>query len=221
IETATSHQAARVRLGCSAELAPAALFRLIRVLRDTAPEVVVDLSRSLSEAIVQSLREGLLDLALIDQRPREPGLRSRRLLTDEIVLVVSADHPWAGRGSIRAEELLGQSLVVSTHVDYGRLIEDLLDRQHVRLHQVPIAVQVDSSHDALAAVAQGLGVSFVSRGFAQHASSKTVAVQVDGVSLRREVFLVLGPAKARTPAGHRLEAFLRSPLAAKLLAGEG
>jgi DNA-binding transcriptional LysR family regulator len=212
----------QVSLGCGTHFGVDGIYRVVRAFRDTLPGVILSIEHDSAEAILRRVREKSLDAALVDQRPRERGLRSQRILSDEIVLVVPAGHPWAHGGSIRAADLAGQPVVAQPReADGWRLAAEALDRQRIQLDQLPMSIHVDSPHDAIAAVGQGLGISFVPKGIARAFSGSAAVVQIDGVTVRRDIFLVYGAEGSRTEAGRRLEAFLRSPQAAKLLAGEG
>lgn len=221
MQTAGAEIEAYLRLGCGTEFGLEGIYRVVGAFRRAFPAVVVSVEHEPADLALKRIKEKSLDVALVDQRPRERGLRSQRVLTDEIVLVVPARHPWAERGSIPAEELAGQSFVARSSTVEWRLAAEALDRRRIQIADLPISVHVDTPHDAIAAVGQGLGISFVAKGFAQGSSGKAVAVPIDGVTIRRDVFLVHRAEDAQTEAKRRLEAFLRSPQAAKLLAGEG
>lgn len=216
------HLGSQVSVGCGSAFGLDGIYRMAGAFRQSWPGVVLSIEHDPVEVVLRRVREKTLDVALVNKRPRERGLRSQRILSDEIVLVVPAGHPWAERGSVRVDELAGQLVVAQPReADEWQLTGDALDRQRIQLDQLPISVYVDTPQDAMAAVGQGLGISFVAKGFAHGSSSQAVVVQIDGVAVRRDIFLVHRAEEARTEAGRRLEAFLRSPQAAKLLAGEG
>ena len=147
---------------------------------------------------------------------------SRRVLVDEVSLIVPDDQRWAGREVVQVSDLMAEPLIAYTpDSEFRRALEASFERQRVPVDHGTIVLRVDSPHDALAAVGAGLGIAFVPRGFAHSLSSKTKVVAIEGVSLRRDILLVHRPEELLAPAGRRLEAFLRSPLATKLLAGEG
>ena len=221
LEEAGAQLASQVTLGCGVLFSFEVLYRMVRTFRERAPDLALTIERGDGETMLQGLRTGWLDLALVDVRPRVRGLRSQRLLVDEVALIVPDDHRWSHHASVPVSELAGEPLIGYTRdSEFRRVLEEGFDRQRVQLSQLTVVLQVDSVHDAIAAVGAGIGIAFVSKGLAQSSSSKTKVVAIEGVSLRREIFLVHGPEESLAPAGRRLEDFLRSPLATKLLAGE-
>ncbi|MBV8621217.1 MAG: LysR family transcriptional regulator [Curvibacter sp.] len=59
------------------------------------PQVQVDLEEQVSDAVVNSLREGRADLAVFVEGPDTSGLHTRLFRHDELVLVLPADHALA------------------------------------------------------------------------------------------------------------------------------
>lgn len=74
--------------------------------------VAVVLTATNSHHVLDRVRAGDADLGFIEGPQKPPGLRSRVIAHDELVLVVRPDHPWARRGiSVTARELCVTPLV--------------------------------------------------------------------------------------------------------------
>ncbi len=75
-----------------------------------ATEIV--LTATNSENVVQHLRSGAAELGFVEGPAAPRGLRSRSVGTDELLIVVRPDHPWARRQRpVTARELAGTALV--------------------------------------------------------------------------------------------------------------
>ncbi len=59
------------------------------------PQVRIELEEQVSEAVVTTLREGRADVAVFVEGPDTSGLRTQLFRTDELVLVLPAQHPFA------------------------------------------------------------------------------------------------------------------------------
>ncbi|WP_234545131.1 LysR family transcriptional regulator [Streptomyces shenzhenensis] len=77
------------------------------------PGVAVQLVEGRSAALISRVEEGELDAAVValPQQPLAEDLRSVVVLDDEIVAVVSADSPLAGRENMPIELLSGKTLI--------------------------------------------------------------------------------------------------------------
>lgn len=75
-----------------------------------ATEIV--LTATNSDTVVQHLRSGAAELGFVEGPAAPRGLRSRSVGTDELLIVVRPDHPWARRQRpVTARELAGTALV--------------------------------------------------------------------------------------------------------------
>jgi len=106
-----------IRLGAfataAAGLVPAALASL-------PGEAKVTLREGTTPALTRALRAGTLDLAVLAQTPpfrppdaESPPLELTLLSERELVLAVSASHPFAGARAVEADQLRGQIWVAS------------------------------------------------------------------------------------------------------------
>jgi DNA-binding transcriptional LysR family regulator len=106
-----------VRLGAfataAAGLVPTALASLPRELK-------VSLREGTTPALIRALRAGTLDLAILAQTPpfrppdtESPALELTTLSERELVIGVSAGHPFASAGAIDVQQLDGQVWVAS------------------------------------------------------------------------------------------------------------
>ena len=79
----------QLRLGVVGVVANTWLPRLVAALRERYPQLTVRLDMSLTRILVERLREGRLDLAIIAGELGEPGVKSESLGHDEFVWMAS------------------------------------------------------------------------------------------------------------------------------------
>ena len=106
-----------VRLG---SFATAAAGLVPRALASLPPELTVTLREGTTLALTRALRAGTLDLAILARMPpyrppdaETPALQLTTLSERELVIGVSADHPFAGERAVEVEQLEGQVWVAS------------------------------------------------------------------------------------------------------------
>ena len=106
-----------VRLG---SFATAAAGLVPKALASLPPELTVTLREGTTLALTRALRAGTLDLAILARTPpyrppdaETPALHLTTLSERELVIGVSADHPFAGMRAVEVEQLERQVWVAS------------------------------------------------------------------------------------------------------------
>ncbi|WP_229924581.1 LysR family transcriptional regulator [Streptomyces sulfonofaciens] len=132
---------------------------LIRAFRADHPGIRFSLVQNYSEAMLERLRAGDLDLCLTSPVPGEPGLVFRRLDEQRLHLVVPEDHRLAGRRRVRLAEAADESFV-TLEPGYGmrRIADDLCRAAGFRPR---IAFEGEETETLRGLVAAGLGVALL------------------------------------------------------------
>ncbi|MEU0741583.1 LysR substrate-binding domain-containing protein [Streptomyces sp. NPDC006134] len=160
------------------------------------PGVEISLVEDDSDRLVERVREGSVDLALIGAAGRAPGdLDGWQVVSEPIVAVVPAGHPLAGRDGVTLAELCAHPIVC---LPPGTGIRAVLDRSAAARGLTPaVALQASAPGAVLDLAARGLGVGVLSPSMATGREElRTVAVtdaDVPGV-------LALVSAPAKSPA---------------------
>jgi LysR family transcriptional regulator for metE and metH len=102
---------ARVRLVSECYTAYRWIPSALRALRARVPHLEVTLAVDHTRDPVAGLAAGEVDIALLTTSQVRTGIRERPLFSDEIVFVLSATHPLAGRPAITARDLREHSIV--------------------------------------------------------------------------------------------------------------
>ncbi|MFM7123644.1 MAG: LysR substrate-binding domain-containing protein, partial [Fluviibacter sp.] len=101
-----------LRVGVIYTIAPYLLPALIPVLHKLAPDMPLFLREDFTANLIPMLREGELDVIVLALPVEAPGVVSQRVYEEPFRVVVPAGHEWAGRQSIRNDELDGQNLLL-------------------------------------------------------------------------------------------------------------
>ena len=144
-----------LRLG---SLESAACARLPRVLADfhaRHPEVQLELRTGTSAALVRQVERYEIEAALVSEPFSAPGLASRPVFAETLLLITAADAAPVRR----AADLDGRSLVAFAQgCSYRRLLEDWLAADGLRPARV---LELASYHAIVACVAAGAGCAVV------------------------------------------------------------
>ena len=124
----------------------------------TYPDIRIELQEENSATTVRLVKDGVVDLGIIAASVPTGDLETLPYQTDRLCLIVPADHPLAGRRSIRFEETLRYDHVgLQEHTSLHALLTDSAARTKQRLN-FKVCV---TSFDALRRLIQtriGLGV---------------------------------------------------------------
>lgn len=106
-------EALRLRLVCECYTAYHWLPSVLTKLRETLPSFEVELNVEHTLEPVPALEAGEIDVALLTTAVVPRGLVERPLFSDEVVFVVSAKHPLAGKKAITPKDLRENTLLSS------------------------------------------------------------------------------------------------------------
>src|SRR5438477_9230566 len=65
-----------------------------------------------SRQVTEWVDDGRVELAIVGARPAQRTLEARELMGDELVVVVPAEHAWAGRQTVSLAEVQAEPMVV-------------------------------------------------------------------------------------------------------------
>ncbi|WP_129416564.1 LysR family transcriptional regulator [Pseudomonas aeruginosa] len=131
---------------------------LIGRFRQRHRAIELDIRSEASEALVQQVSDGVLDLALSDGPVRSQTLESSLAFVDEMVLVTELDHPpITSPRDLRCAELYGFRHDCSFRFRMDRWLEEA-----DCLQQLPV-LEIESYHTMLACVSAGMGAAWVLR----------------------------------------------------------
>ena len=112
-----------LRLGLIYSIGPYLLPELIPILRETAPEMPLDIEENLTEHLETQLKNGVIDAAVLALPFDVPGIKTLPLYDEKYVVMVPITHAWSKRSLIKAEELAEENVL-------------LLNSGHCYSHQV-------------------------------------------------------------------------------------
>lgn len=168
-------------------------------LRRRHPGLYVGLQVTNSEHVAELVRSGAVEIGFIES-PRAPrGLSSRRVASDQLVVVVAPDHRWARRRQpLTVRELSSTALLVR---ERGSGTRETLDQALAKAGAGPVRplLELGSTAAIRGALLAGTGPAVLSE-LAIRADldqGRLVAVPVHGIDLRRAL-------RAIWLAGHQL-----------------
>lgn len=113
--------AGRFALAAIPTLGPYLFPLVLRGLKAEFPELSLNLSEGRTADLLEGLRDGRLDAALVSLPLDEAGLTLAPLFDEPFLLACAADHPFAGRDHVVTADLAGPDLLL---LDEGNCLRD-------------------------------------------------------------------------------------------------
>lgn len=110
--TAQDPMAGNLRLGAFPTLATYLFPKLVPEIKQALPRIRLILIEEKTEQLLQQLRSGQIDAALLALPVDEDFLATATLFEDEFLLAVAGDHPLAAKTIVEQSDLAGQALLL-------------------------------------------------------------------------------------------------------------
>jgi len=137
---------------------------LITEFRQIHPKSKIYLLVSNTKRVIELLNAGNIDLGLVEGDVSRQKMVVKKLLSDELLLIVSPEHHWAKRKEVSIAELCKEPFLLREPGSGTRqMIEKFLNRHGITLHDLKISAILGSTEAIKDAVENGLGISIISR----------------------------------------------------------
>jgi DNA-binding transcriptional LysR family regulator len=200
IESLKGEVVGHLRIGCSTSTGKYILPHIAARFRRQHPAVQLSIVNHSRNNVLAELCDGAIQLVVVSSPPTCKDSVYRHFFSDHVVLIVPAGHPWATRNLLSPEELRSANFILRDRESGTRLeVERALAEFGLGVQDLHVVMELGNSEAISMAVEEGIGAAFVSRAVARRGIElgKICEVQVSGLSLRREVFVVYS---ARYPA---------------------
>jgi LysR family hydrogen peroxide-inducible transcriptional activator len=101
-----------LRLGVIYTIAPYLLPPLVKNMIDHVPQMPLILQENFTTKLIEQLRQGELDAAIMALPLPEHGMMVQTLYDEPFVVAVPKHHPWANRKEIPAEDLKKETMLL-------------------------------------------------------------------------------------------------------------
>lgn len=200
----------RLRLAASMTVAEHLLPRWLVTLAAENPATVVSLDAMNSASVARAVLAREVDLGFVEGPSVPPGLHSRTVARDRLLVVVPRGHPWSRRRApVPAAEVAATRLVHRESTSGTRVSWETALGEHTPF-AAPL-LELSSAGAVRSAIAAGAGPGVISSLAAEPdlSAGRLVAVAVDGPDLDRRL-------RAVWPRGTRLPAAAQDLLAVAL-----
>lgn len=131
-----------------------------------------------------------IDLAIVEGRSRDPGIRYLLMDTDYLVLAVSPDHPFAKKSMVTLNELKKERMILRLPNSGTRnLFVAHLESNNMSINDFNIILEVDNIATIKDLIRRDFGVSILAKSVCldELKKGKIVTLPVENLSMMREI----------------------------------
>ncbi|MEK6665256.1 MAG: selenium metabolism-associated LysR family transcriptional regulator [candidate division NC10 bacterium] len=186
---------------------------LIGRFKEKYPDIAISLLIGDTQRVVEWVLEGRAEVAVAGAQIDHRALEYRELMPDELVLVVSAAHPWHGKKTATLEEVRAEPLIVRERGSGSRhALERALAEVGLDLSDFRVVGEMGSTQAIKQGVKAGVGISLISkRAVAEECQHGILhCVKVKDLRFSRAFYLVTNTTRTRSPLAEAFRAFLIS-----------
>ncbi|ONI80307.1 LysR family transcriptional regulator [Saccharothrix sp. ALI-22-I] len=185
------------------------LFDALAAFHRAHPGVEISLLEDNSEQLVEGVRDGTVDLALVGTAATPEGLDALTIVSEPLVVAVPAGHPLTTLRRITLRDLISHPIVC---MPTGTGLRTVFDQACAAQGLRPVITFQASAADAIADLAaRGLAVAILSDSMAARYRDRLTALTIDDVTT--PALLALIWRSTHNPAVRELLAFSRRAFA--------
>ncbi|MCB1025056.1 MAG: LysR family transcriptional regulator [Acidobacteria bacterium] len=191
------------------------LLPVISEFKKRHPLIKIDVRRGVASRIPKEIMARDVELGVISFKPADKFVRSQAVSVDELVLIVSPDHPLAGQDSVSVKDLGIETFIAhNAPSPYREQVISKFEKHSTRLN---IAVEMPSLEAIKRLVELGAGVALVPKLTAQNeiVRGQLAGLSVKEMKFQRKLHIVY---RRNGVLSHAAKVFLK--LAANMSAGD-
>jgi LysR family transcriptional activator of glutamate synthase operon len=200
LQALTGVETGHVTVGALHTMGPIDVSLALALFHERHPGVELTVREQSSEELAEMLRVDELDLAFLSvtERVESHGLGLHRLVSEELVLVVSRTHRLAGRRRVRMAELAGEKFI--TYREGSRLRELLTSAGREAGFEPHVTLESNESERIRRLVGRGLGVAILPRSDAERPGAELAVAALVEPALTRDITLAWREGRRHAPA---------------------
>lgn len=200
LEALTGVHTGLVRIGAMHTMGPVDLSLALAIFHHRHPGVELTVREQSSEELAEMLRFDELDLAFLSvtERVESHGLGLHQLVSEELVVILSRDHPLGKRRQIRMAELADEHFI--SWREGARLRELLVSAGREAGFEPRVKLASNESQRIRRLVARDLGVAILPRSDAEDPGADVAVASLTEPALTRDITVAWREGRRLAPA---------------------
>lgn len=188
------------------------LPRLIGAFTKNYPEVTVSLIIGDTDQIIQDILSGALELGIVGAKTAKKNIKQKKLIDDEMRLIVPADHKWAKKKSIHQKAIFKEPFIIREHGSGTlRSIRISLSDKGFSSEDLNIIAEMGSTAAVIQGIKSNVGISILSTiAVKEELEAKTLkALTIYGLNLKRSFYITQHKQRSSSPLCSTFIEFLK------------
>jgi DNA-binding transcriptional LysR family regulator len=167
-----------------------AILPIIETFNHLHPDVKIEVRRGVASRIPDEIASREVELGVLSFKPKDPALVSVGIGADDILLIISTDHPFAKRKVVEIADLANEKFIAhNARSPYRKYVVEAFENYGTRLN---ISIELPSLEAIKRLVAAGTGVALVPRLSVESeiANGGLIGVEVRELKLSRKLNIV-------------------------------
>ncbi len=153
-----------ISVGASTTVGNYVLPSVISDFKKKSPKIKIHLLVGNTKRIVEFLNAGNIDLGIVEGEATKYKIKTEKLISDELTLIVPSNHPWAKKKEVSIVDLLKEPFIFREEGSGTRqVIERYLSKRGISPQKMKISTILGSTEAIKEAVENGTGLSVVSK----------------------------------------------------------
>lgn len=199
----TGHVKGSLTIGASRTVGEYVLPYVICKFKEDYPDVDVTLEIYNTKQVEDNIMNRYLDIGLVESEIKHDELFFQNILSDELVLVIPANHRWADKAEVDIQEIKDEPFIIREPGSGSRLVfEQALIDEEVDVEDLNIIMEIGNITSIKSAIINGLGVSIMSKWAVRDLENAGLAstVRIKQLKLKRPFSIILNQANFESEA---------------------
>jgi len=192
--------------------------QLISDFKKKYPDVIVSLTIGDSANIIEGILSGSLELGVVGAKAENKKILQKKLIEDDMCLIVPANHRWAVKKRVSLAMLLTEPFIVREKGSgtLKSLQQSLVKTGH-HIEDLKVVAELGSTQAICQGIKTGAGASILSTLAVSEdlQVQKLIALEVDGLNLKRNFYLTWHRYRSPSPLSEAFLEFLEQKLSSK------
>jgi len=192
VDTRSNNLEGELLVGASSGPAEFPVPLLLGMYKQAHPSISIILKAADSSEVIDRVLHQSLEIGFVGMEQRDSHLTFKPFFEDTMILVVSPDHPFASRRSIRFEEFIDIPLIIQQRgAGITEMFIALLNAQNINLKDLNIVMELGLQDSAKAAAMAGFGGAIISKlgGVSELKNGDLIEIPIEDVDLSRPQYL--------------------------------
>lgn len=196
----------QLKVGASQTIGTYLMPRILALFAQNHPQMNIQVYVDSTRIIAKNVVKGKIDIAVVGgniPKDLQNNLKVESFVNDELILIIPKSHPFALKKNIKKNDLYHLNFItLDSNSTIRKLIDDILNQNHIRTKQLNIIMQLNSIEAIKTAVSLGLGAAFISSSaIEKEIELKTIEIiTIKNIKITRTVSIITNTESYRSKA---------------------